>query len=331
MTKTAVIILNWNGAEMLRRYLPSVVAATPAAMAEVVVADNGSTDASLEVLTGEFPSVRVLRLDRNYGYAEGYNRALAMVDAELVVLLNSDVRPAPGWLEPLVDHMRRNPTTGACQPKILSDENTDSFEYAGACGGFLDCNGYPYCRGRIFATIEKDRGQYDAPLDVDWASGAALMVRRELYRSVGGLDPGFFAHMEEIDLCWRLRLAGMAVQVVPQSAVYHLGGGTLPQGNPRKVYLNFRNNLLLLQKNLPANEGRRRLVVRRLYDALAWTMFVLKGQWRSAAAILRAHRDFRRMRGDYAPPPTVATNLIASRPNIIVAYYLRGKKRYSDL
>ncbi|WP_295730812.1 glycosyltransferase family 2 protein [uncultured Muribaculum sp.] len=325
----SVIILNWNGASMLRRYLPHVLANTDPALGEVIVADNGSTDGSIDLLACEFPEVRVLRLDRNYGFAEGYNRAIAMVDTEFVVLLNSDVRPSPGWLAPLLEHMRGNPSTGACQPKILSDLDTDSFEYAGACGGFLDCNGYPYCRGRIFDTIEYDRGQYDTVMSVDWASGAALMVRREVYENAGGLDAAFFAHMEEIDLCWRIRLAGMDVCVVPQSIVYHLGGGTLPQGNPRKVYLNFRNNLLLLHKNLPVKVRGRRLLIRRLYDTLAWGMFLLKFDWKSAGAVLRAHRDFRRMRSGYYTYP--AGDLLSGHRNIILDYYLKGKKKYSDL
>lgn len=326
----SVIILNWNGVEMLRRYLPAVLSTTDTSVGEVIVADNGSTDGSVDFLAAEFPQVRVLRLDRNYGFAEGYNRAISMVDTEFVVLLNSDVRPSPGWLGPLVDYMKSNPLAGACQPKILSDVEPGKFEYAGACGGFLDCNGYPYCRGRIFNTIESDEGQYDSHMHVDWASGATLMVRRDLYMKTGGLDADFFAHMEEIDLCWRIRLADRTIGVVPESTVFHLGGGTLPQGNPRKVYLNFRNNLLLLHKNLPDGVRSRRLFVRRLYDTLAFAMFVVKMDWKSAGAILRAHRDFRKMRGRYdiANP---RDNLLSGRNNIIADYYLRGKKKYSDL
>ena len=327
---TSVIILNWNGVEMLRRYLPAVLSTTDSSLGEVIVADNGSTDGSVDFLAAEFPQVRVLRLDRNYGFAEGYNRAISMVDTEFVVLLNSDVRPSPGWLGPLVDYMKFNPLAGACQPKILSDVEPGKFEYAGACGGFLDCNGYPYCRGRIFNTIESDEGQYDSHMHVDWASGAALMVRRDLYMKSGGLDADFFAHMEEIDLCWRIRLAGRTIGVVPESTVFHLGGGTLPQGNPRKVYLNFRNNLLLLHKNLPDGVRSRRLFVRRLYDTLAFAMFVVKVDWKSAGAILRAHRDFRKMRGRY-DIVNPRDNLLSGRNNIIADYYLRGKKKYSDL
>lgn len=326
---TSVIILNWNGEDMLRRYLPAVLSTTDSSVGEVIVADNGSTDGSVDFLAAEFPQVRVLCLDRNYGFAEGYNRAISMVDTEFVVLLNSDVRPASGWLGPLVDYMKSNPSAGACQPKILSDIEPEKFEYAGACGGFLDCNGYPYCRGRIFDTIESDQGQYDSNMNVDWASGAALMVRRDLYIKSGGLDADFFAHMEEIDLCWRIRLAGMTVGVVPESVVFHLGGGTLPQGNPRKVYLNFRNNLLLLHKNLPDCIRRRRLFVRRLYDTLAFAMFVVMMDWKSAGAVLRAHRDFRKMRSKYTTRPH--DNLLSGHNNIIADYYLHRKKKYSDL
>lgn len=325
----AVIILNWNGVSMLRTYLPRVLATTPADVAEVIVADNGSTDDSLEVLSSEFPGVRVIALDSNYGFAEGYNRAIDIVDHDYVVLLNSDVEPADGWIEPLVDFMESHADCGACQPKILSVEHRGDFEYAGAAGGFLDRNGYPYCRGRIFDTVEPDNGQYDTSITVDWASGAALMVHRTLYRAVGGMDKDFFAHMEEIDLCWRIRLAGYKVACCTASAVYHLGGGTLPQGNPRKTYLNFRNNLLLLHKNLPDGVRGRRLFVRRLYDTLAWFKFVVSRQWADAAAVLRAHRDFRRMRRRYRVHPDV--NLLSSTPNIIVDYYLRGRRTYSDL
>jgi hypothetical protein len=330
---TSVIILNWNGEKMLRRYLPSVLANTDSALGEVIVADNGSSDRSLDMLAEDFPQVRVLRLDKNYGFAEGYNRAISMVDTEYVVLLNSDVRPAEGWLAPLVEAMADG-TVGACQPKLLSDVEPEKFEYAGACGGFIDKHGYPYCRGRIFDTVETDRGQYDAPMSVEWASGAALMVRRDVYERVGGLDSAFFAHMEEIDLCWRIRRAGMAVKVVPSAAVYHLGGGTLPQGNPRKVYLNFRNNLLMLHKNLPKGVRRGRLFARRLYDTLAFGLFVAKRDWKSAAAVLHAHRDFRTMRRHYDTDADDDAGKLAAMPdnrNIILDYYLRGKKKYSDL
>ncbi len=325
----AVIILNWNGEKMLAEYLPQVISATDDTIADVIVADNGSDDGSLELLERSFPGIIVVKLDRNYGFAEGYNRAIAATDYRYTVLLNSDVAPATGWLNPLYDYMEAHPDVGACQPKIRSYVDHKSFEYAGACGGFLDRNGYPYCRGRIFDTVERDSGQYDMVIPVFWASGAALMVRSEPYVKVGGLDKDFFAHMEEIDLCWRIKLAGYAVVVIPQSVVFHLGGGTLPASNPRKTYLNFRNNLLLLHKNLPDSSRKKRLLVRRLYDALAWVKFVVSLDFADASAVLRAHRDFRKMRANYTSHPDV--DLLPKSPNIVVDYYLRRRKVYSDL
>lgn len=331
MIETAVMILNWNGAEMMRRFLPEVIRTTPSNIADVIVVDNGSTDDSLSVLANEFPDVKVIEFDTNYGFAEGYNKALASVDYKYVVLLNSDVATSDGWISGLIAEMKSNPDVAACQPKILSVENPGMFEYAGACGGYLDRHGYPYCRGRIFDTIEADNGQYDTPADIAWASGAALMVRRELYLQVGGLDASFFAHMEEIDLCWRLRLAGYRITVVPQAKVYHLGGGSLPQGNPRKTYLNFRNNLLMLYKNLPHKGRRKALIIRRLLDTLAWTKSVATLKWKDAGAILRAHNDFRKMKKAYTALPSPEKNLIQSSPNILTSYYLRHKKKFSQL
>ena len=331
MKQVAVIILNWNGAALLRRYLPSVVANTPSALADVIVADNGSGDNSLEVLRDEFPSVGVIALDKNYGFAEGYNRAIDQVEHPVTVLLNSDVRTPEHWLEPLVEYINEHDDVGALQPKLLHDrdDGREVFEYAGAAGGYLDKHGYPYCRGRIFEAIEDDNGQYDdITPSILWASGACLVVRTELYRRAGGLDSDFFAHMEEIDLCWRIHLLGYDIRMVPQSRVYHLGGASLPQGNPRKTYLNFRNNLLLLHKNLPASEGRRLLLVRRLMDTLAFGMAIAKWHWGDARAIIKAHRDYRRMRSHYPQHPS--RNLLHELPecrcNIVVDHYLRGRK-----
>lgn len=329
--KAAVMILNWNGAEMMRRFLPEVVRTTPADVADVIVVDNGSTDSSLQVLRDEFPSVKVMAFDTNYGFAEGYNRALAAVGYEYVVLLNSDVATSEGWLPPLIAEMDDNPDVAATQPKILSVEQPEMFEYAGACGGYLDRHGYPYCRGRIFSTVEKDDGQYDTPTDVAWASGAAMMVRRKLYLEAGGLDGAFFAHMEEIDLCWRLRLMGYRITVVPSSKIYHLGGGSLPQGNPRKTYLNFRNNLLMLYKNLPHKGRRKALIIRRLLDTIAWFKSVASLNFGDAKAILRAHRDFRRMKHAYDDIPSPRQNLIATAPDILTSYYLKREKTYNSL
>ena len=336
MKQVAVIILNWNGAKLLRHYLPTVIQGTDVAIADVIVADNGSTDDSLQVLEHEFPEVKVLKFDKNYGFAEGYNLAIAQTMYPYTVLLNSDVRTPVGWLNPLLDCMERNPQVGAVMPKLLHDreDGKQMFEYAGAAGGYIDCHGYPYCRGRIFEYVEDDHGQYDdGPKSVFWATGACLMVRSQLYQEVGGLDKDFFAHMEEIDLCWRIRLAGNDLLMLPSSHVYHLGGGSLPQGNPRKTYLNFRNNLLLLHKNLPHGEGKRLLFVRRLMDTLAFGMAVAKFHFGDAKAIVRAHRDFRKMRSRYTAQPAV--NLLKQLPeervNIVTAHYLRGVKYFPDL
>ena len=332
---TAVVILNWNGSALLKKYLPSVIANTPAGVADVIVADNGSTDDSLTVLKDGFPTVKTIFFDKNYGFADGYNRAIATLAGryKYVVLLNSDVAVPAEWIEPLVDFMEAHPEAGACQPKILADCQRDTFEYAGASGGFIDRHGYPYCRGRLFATCEQDKGQYDEPIEIFWATGACLMTRVDLYNTVGGLDAEFFAHMEEIDLCWRIHLAGFQIWAVPSSHVFHLGGGSLPAENPQKTYLNFRNNLLLLHKNLPDSTRRRKLFVRRLLDTIAWAKFVATLDFKNARAVLKAHRDFRRMARRYTTHPD--TDLLDTRPDtktdILVSYYLRGRRRFSDL
>lgn len=332
--RVAVIILNWNGAKLLREFLPSVLKFTHSDLGRVIVADNGSTDDSLKVLAEEFPQAEVLRFDTNYGFAEGYNRAIKhyATEYQLAVLLNSDVAVDSDWLTPLVSYMDTHPQTGALQPKILSYREHGKFEYAGACGGFIDRNGYPYCRGRIFDTVEEDKGQYDTAMPVFWATGAALMVRCDAYLAAGGLDAKFFAHMEEIDLCWRMNLLGYEVAVEPASHIYHLGGGSLDMKNPRKTYLNFRNNLLMLHKNLPASRAKRFLIKRRLLDTIAWAKCVATFDWKNAAAILRAHRDFARMRKDYTEhPDRDLLNTAPKRPNIITAYYLRGRKTWDRL
>ena len=333
MNKVAVIILNWNGEKLLREYLPSVIETTDTSIADIIVADNGSTDSSVELLRKEFPQVKLLEFKENYGFAEGYNRAIKETNYPYTVLLNSDVATTQGWINTLYDYMEANPNVGACQPKIRAYTNKTYFEYAGAAGGFIDSNGYPYCRGRIFDTVEEDNGQYDEVIPVFWATGAALMVRSELYLGVGGLDKDFFAHMEEIDLCWRILLTGSEIMAVPQSVVYHLGGGSLPASNPRKTYLNFRNNLLMLHKNLPDATRGKKLFVRRLLDTVAWAKFMATFDLKNANAILKAHNDFRSMRKAYTNHPSV--DLLQTRPdchrNILLDYYLRGRKKWSDL
>ena len=297
----SVIILNWNGAEMLRRYLPSVVkesrVESKESKVEVIVADNGSTDNSLDVLAQEFPSVKTIVLDKNYGFAEGYNRAIDQVDSDYVVLLNSDVEVTENWLSPLLDYMESHPEVAAVQPKIRSWLRRDEFEHAGAAGGYVNALGYPYCRGRVLWRVEKDNGQYDSIAEVDWTSGACMCVRTSVYKELGGLDASFFAHMEEIDLCWRMRNAGWRLACVPQSVVYHLGGGALSYESPRKTYLNHRNNLLMIYKNKKHPFGV--LFVRFFLDYAAALFYLLQGRSTACKAVFEARRDYHRMRKAY--------------------------------
>ena len=299
MAKLSVVILNWNGRHHLERFLPSVVCHS-SNEAEVVVADNGSKDDSLAWLRLNYPEVRVVKLDKNYGFADGYNLALQQVEAEYVVLLNSDVEVTPHWLEPMQAYMDAHPEVAACQPKIRAERNKAYFEYAGASGGYLDCYGYPFCRGRIFDVVEKDEGQYDDIAPIFWATGAALFIRLKDYQEAGGLDGRFFAHMEEIDLCWRLRSRGRGIVCIPQSVVYHVGAATLKKENPRKTFLNFRNNLLMLYKNLPEGELKKVLFIRGLLDWVAAFVFLLKGDGKNARAVLRARKEFKHIRSDFA-------------------------------
>ncbi len=247
MDKVAIVILNWNGQKMLQKYLPTVLRYSRDE-ATVYVADNASTDDSVQMLASMFPECKVIRLEKNWGFAEGYNKALQQIDADYYLLLNSDVEVTHHWLTPLVEMLDAHPEVAACQPKLLSVADKDMFEYAGASGGYLDRLGYPFCRGRIFDVVERDNGQYDNPQEILWATGAALFIRSKDYWEVGGLDSRFFAHNEEIDLCWRLRIRGRKIYCLPDSVVYHVGGGTLPKGNPMKTFLNFRNNLTMLYK-----------------------------------------------------------------------------------
>ena len=331
--KTAVVILNWNGEKFLRKFLPGLIASLQGCDAEVTVADNASTDGSMKLMLYDFPKVKTIRFDKNYGFTGGYNRALFQTDAEYFVLLNSDIDVPAGWLSPLEEWMDTHPECGICAPKLHSYQDRSMFEYAGAAGGYIDRYGYPFCRGRVLRKVEKDSGQYDTPSPVFWASGACLMIRSELYRRLGGLDERFFAHQEEIDLCWRAQLTGYSVVTVPGSVVYHVGGGTLPANSPWKLYLNFRNNLLMLSNNLAftyaleahcgslsaygreSGHGRKRtdiqdaavegitragrtIFTRMLLDGLSAAVYLLTFRPRYFNAVLRAHRDFRKMRRD---------------------------------
>ena len=280
---------------MLRTYLPSVIAHTKGA--EIIVADNGSTDDSLEVLHKEFPSVKTIVLDTNYGFAEGYNKAIEQVESEYVVLLNSDVEVTEGWLSPLLDYMTAHPEVAAVQPKIRAWRERDRFEHAGAAGGFLSWLGYPYCRGRRFGRVEQDHGQYDTIAEIDWTTGACMCVRTSVYKECGGLDAAFFAHQEEIDLCWRMRNKGWKLACIPQSVVYHLGGGSLSYDNPRKTFLNFRNNLLMIYKN--RSFPWMVLTLRFFLDYAAAAMFLATGKKGSAKAVYEARKEYKRMRKNY--------------------------------
>ena len=299
MKKVSVVILNWNGVGMLQKFLPKVVEYSVNQGVEICVADNASTDESVSYLQTNFPNVRLILLDKNYGFADGYNMALQQVEAEYVVLLNSDVEVTPHWLDPLMEYMDAHPEVAACQPKIRSERNKALFEYAGASGGYLDKYGYPFCRGRIFDVVEEDKGQYDTVQPIFWATGAALFIHLKDYRESGGLDGRFFAHMEEIDLCWRLRSRGRGIVCIPQSTVYHVGAATLKKENPRKTFLNFRNNLLMLYKNLPKKELKRVMFIREVLDGVAALVFLLKGEKEAARAVLQARKEFKRIRPDF--------------------------------
>lgn len=338
MKKVAIVILNWNGKKMLRRFLPSVVERS-GDDAEVIVADNASTDGSMEMLREEFPSVSTIVLDRNYGFADGYNRSLRQVDSDYYVLLNSDVEVTEGWLNRLVEFMDAHPEAAACQPKLLAEHRRTQFEYAGASGGFLDRYGYPFCRGRIFDTLEEDEGQYDDVCEVLWATGACLMIRRSDYWRVGGLDARFFAHNEEIDLCWRLHNLDRHIYCVPTSIVYHVGGGTLPKGNPMKTFLNFRNNLTMLYKNLPAADLKHVMRVRCLLDYVAaMKSLIADRNVAECKAILRGRKAFKAWRKDFDADRAQiqATRIVADEPmrkpySILWCYYVKGMSTYKNL
>ncbi|MBQ9463411.1 MAG: glycosyltransferase family 2 protein [Bacteroidales bacterium] len=304
--KTAVVILNWNTERYLRAFLPALVASCPED-AEVIVADSGSADGSLEFLSREFPGLRTIALGSNYGFTGGYNRALAQVEAEYYLLVNSDIMVSPGWLEPLVEYMDTHPRCGICGPKLHALlphgdgwTRTDIFEYAGAAGGRIDRYGYPFCRGRVLKRTEPDRGQYDRASGILWVSGACLLTRSSLWRDLGGLDGRFFAHMEEIDYCWRAQLRGYTVDVIPQSTVWHLGGGTLAPDSPWKLELNYRNNLLLLDNNLPSTIGRRkayrRIRFRMFLDGVSALIYLFSFRPACFRAVWRAHKGYRKLR-----------------------------------
>ena len=336
--KTAVVILNFNTRDYLRKFLPGLLASCEGKDAQVIVADNASYDGSVLMMETEFPEVPLIVLEKNFGFTGGYNRALKALQAEYFVLINSDIEVPEGWLPPLVEWMDAHPECGACGPKLLSYSHRDLFEYAGAAGGLLDKYGYPFCRGRILQNIQKDEGQYDVPANVLWVSGACLMVRASVWKKLGGLDERFFAHMEEIDLCWRMQLQGLKVSVVPSSHVYHIGGGTLPNESPFKLRLNFRNNLLLLENNLPATfvarglapekarkKARRRILTRMCLDGGSALIYLVTGRWSFYRSVIHAHREYRKLRreGEIPSAPAVPEGLVNEA---VVLKALFGKK-----
>ena len=290
--RTVIVILNWNGEGFLRKFLPTLVKNTNPELARICIIDNGSTDNSLEFISENFPLIQLVKLDKNYGFTGGYNRGLKEIEAEYFMLLNSDVEVGMNWIEPLVELMDKNPEIGVCGPKLLDYNNRNKFEYAGAAGGYIDKYGYPFCRGRLFESIENDSGQYDEQEDCLWISGAALFIRSKLFFEAGGLDDDFFAHQEEIDLCWRIQNLGYRIVCEPKSKIYHVGGGALPKSNPFKTYLNFRNNLYIIVKNLPKNEVGWILFVRFFLDLIAAIRMLFQGNSGEFKAVFHAYRDF---------------------------------------
>jgi GT2 family glycosyltransferase len=341
--KVTVIILNYNGRSWLEKFLPSIVRHTPAGLAKIWLADNASTDDSIEYIKQTFPSVNTFRMPENYGFAGGYNHAIRHIESEYTLLLNSDVEVTHGWLDPLVKCLDQHPKTAACQGKIRDHRLPDRFEYAGAAGGFIDAYGYPFCRGRIFDTIEEDYGQYDHASEIFWASGACLLLRRKLFLSTGGFDTDFFAHMEEIDLCWRWKNMGYSIRYVPESIVYHVGGGTLSRQTSNKLYLNFRNNRLMLFKNLPTHRVFRVNFLRNILDMVAILHAILRGRFKDAGNIIRAHWDYLRLLHRYVQKRAEIDQLIRTykidSPNeegnypksLVWAYFVKKNKRFKNL
>ncbi len=330
--KTAVVILNWNGEKLLKEFLPSVIQNSKEA--EVIVADNGSTDNSIEFLQKEFPQIRIIDNKENLGFAQGYNKALEEVQADYYVLLNSDVQVGPNWISPIIELMEKDPLIACVQPKLLSYMERTKFEYAGAAGGHIDYLGYPFCRGRVFNSLEEDNGQYDDIKEIFWATGAALFVRASIYKTLGGLDKDFFAHQEEIDFCWRVKNAGYKVYCHPQSVCYHLGGGSLNKTSPYKTFLNFRNNLYLLYKNLPSNLQYKVFFIRFFLDIIASFSFLFQGKAGEFAAVYKAYIAFCKTKHLIKPKRSqiITPNIKEIYPkSIVFAYHLRGKKKFTDL
>jgi len=333
LMKTAVVILNWNGRLFLEAFLPTIIE-TSKSVADVIVADNQSSDDSVEFLQKKFPEVKIIHTGGNYGYAGGYNRALSRIDAEYFVLLNSDIEVSENWIQPIIQLMDEDKSIAACQPKILSFKERDAFEYAGAAGGFIDRYGYPFCRGRLFQSLEKDTGQYNDNSEIFWASGACMFVRAEYFNAIGGLDEDFFAHMEEIDICWRLKHQGYKIMYCGESTVYHVGGGTLDKSSPKKTYLNMRNNITMLYKNLPANQLYPIFISRLFLDFFAAIKFLVDGGVRHFGAVTRAHLGFYFSFNKNRKKRKLIKHQYVSQiysGNIVVDHFFKGIKSFNAL
>ncbi len=338
MTKVAVVILNWNGKHFLEKFLPGVVETTKNQSSdyEVIIADNGSTDGSIEFLEKNFPDLRIIKFDKNYGFAAGYNKALEQIDAEYFVILNSDVEVTEGWITPVIEFMDKDKKIAAVQPKILSYHNKDTFEYAGAAGGYIDKYGFPFCRGRIFDTLEKDKGQYDDITEIFWATGACMFVRAETFKEAGGFDENFFAHMEEIDLCWRWKNAGYKIFYFPKVKIYHVGGGTLPQNSPKKLFLNYRNSMLMLYKNLP-KPAFFKIFTRLVIDGLSAAYYLAQFKFSYFAAVCKSHLNFYKFIPKYKNIRKQLVKQNSDKHNeiyqgiIAFDYFIKGKKTFSQL
>jgi GT2 family glycosyltransferase len=337
MLKTARVILNWNGLEYLKKFLGKVVSLSGEAGTGIFVADNCSVDGSLEWIESNLPAVKIIKFEKNHGFAGGYNLALEQIDAKYFLLLNSDIEVTGGWLNPMVEFMDSNPGAASCQPKILSYRNREYFEHAGAAGGYIDRLGYPFCRGRILHNIEKDDGRYDSVKSIFWSSGACMMIRAEAWRKAGGFDSSFFAHMEEIDLCWRLLTLGYKVYCIPQSTVYHVGGGSLHYSSPFKTYLNYRNNLCMLYKNLPGDKLNRVLFVRKALDGMSALRFLVKFDFANFMAIFKAHKDYSNMKktlkksSDNINRHEKREIRAIFDKSIIYEYYIKGHKTFDRI
>lgn len=326
--KTAVVILNYNGKHFLELFLQTVIEFSTEA--QVIVADNNSTDDSVSFIKSNFPDIELIILKKNYGYAGGYNETLKKVDAEYYILLNSDVKVTKNWIAPIIDFLDQNPLYAAAQPKILDYNKPDHFEYAGASGGFIDSLGYPYCRGRIFDTIEKNHNQYDEPIDIFWASGACLFIRSEVFHSHNGFDDSFFAHMEEIDLAWRVHASGLKIICLPDSEVFHVGGGTLNKQSAFKTYLNFRNNLYMLLKNLPANNLNKVIIIRIFLDWAYALSMIFRGSYNHTLAIFRAY-SYILKNSNRIKRERKNTIYPLGKGRIIISYFIKNKKKYSSI